>query len=89
MSLVEIEKQVRELPATERLQFVSWVYAHENELIEAPAEAITPELMEELLRRGRELDEGSVRTFTIEEATASSKTYWKPIGTQANQGQSR
>ncbi|MDR3400938.1 MAG: hypothetical protein P4L99_00440 [Chthoniobacter sp.] len=70
MSLAEIEKQVRELPAAERFQFISWVYAHENELIESPAEAMAPDLMEELLRRRRELEEGTVQTFTIEEATA-------------------
>ena len=70
MSLAEIEKQVRELPAPERFQFLSWVYAHENELMESQTDAIAPDLMEELLRRRRELEEGNVPTFSIEEATA-------------------
>ena len=70
MSLAEIEKHVRELPATERFQFLSWVYAHENELMESQADAIVPDLMEELLRRRRELEEGNVPTFSIEEAAA-------------------
>jgi hypothetical protein len=71
MSLAEIEKQVRELPAAERFQFVSWVYAHEDELIPQPhAEAIAPDLMEELLRRRREMKDGNVRTFTVEEVSA-------------------
>jgi hypothetical protein len=70
MSLAEIEKHVRELPAAERFQFVSWVYAHEHELIEPQAEAIAPEVREELLRRRQELEEGNVRTFTIEESAA-------------------
>jgi hypothetical protein len=70
MSLAEIEKQVRELPSAERFQFVSWVYAHENELIDTQPEVIVPDVMEELIRRRRELEEGGVRTFTIEEATA-------------------
>lgn len=69
MSLAEIEKHVRELPATERFQFLSWVYAHENELMESQMNAIAPDLMEELLRRRRELEEGNVPTFSIEEAT--------------------
>ena len=71
MSLAEIEKQVRELPAGERHQFVSWVYAHEDELIEPPHDdVIAPEVMDELLRRRRELDGGNVRTFSIEETSA-------------------
>lgn len=70
MSLAEIEKQVRELPASERSRFVSWVLAHGHELIETPSDEIAPEVMEELLRRRPELKDGGVRTFSIEESTA-------------------
>jgi hypothetical protein len=73
MSLTEIEQRIRELPAAERFQFISWVYAHEHELIESQTESIAPDLMEELLRRRRELEEGNVPTFSIEESTARVK----------------
>ena len=69
MSLTEIEKQVRELPAADRTRFVSWILAHEHELIETPAEEISSEVMDELLRRRQELRQGDVRTFSIEEST--------------------
>jgi hypothetical protein len=71
MSLTEIERQVRELPAADRHQFVSWAYAHENELVERPYdEAIVPEVMEELLRRRQEIAEGKAKIVTLDEFDA-------------------
>lgn len=68
MSLAEIEKQVRELPAAERQQFVSWVYTHEDELIDPPsAGAIAAEVMEELVRRRQELAAGTAKIITLGE----------------------
>lgn len=75
MSLAEIEKQVRELPAVERQQFVAWVYTHEDELIDQPpASAITPEVMGELMHRRQELAAGTARIITLDEfATGMSE----------------
>jgi len=74
MSLAEIEKQARQLPADERHQFVSWVYAHEDELIESPHDAdISSEVMQELLRRRQELDAGDVKTYSLEEVQQSMR----------------
>jgi len=76
MSLTELEKQVLELPEEERLQFAAWFYKNQGQILppasndEEAESALTSEVMEELLRRRMELDEGNVRNFTIDEMSA-------------------
>jgi hypothetical protein len=80
MSLAEIEKRVLELSEEERREFASWFYRNQGKAFplpewneEAHAEAIFPEVMDELLRRRREIDEGYVKTYSIEEVQESMR----------------
>jgi hypothetical protein len=73
MSLAEIEKTVIELPEDERRRFAAWFYKNEERILPAApddhdvAGDISPELMEELVRRRKELDSGTVRLISPEE----------------------
>jgi hypothetical protein len=73
MSLAEIEKQVLALSGEERRQFAAWFYQNEGKILPPELDAdednvaISPEVMEELLVRRGELDDGNGRTFTVEE----------------------
>jgi hypothetical protein len=77
MSLDEIEKQVLALSEEERRQFAAWFYQNEGKILPPEMEeedeenvAISREVMEELLRRRKELDHGNGKTFTVEEMSA-------------------
>jgi hypothetical protein len=75
MSPAEIEKQVLALSEEERRQFAAWFYENEGKILPPELDddedvAISPEVMEELLRRRKELDEGNGKTFTIKEMSA-------------------
>ena len=73
MSLAEIEQQVLALSEEERRQFAAWFYQNEGKILPPELDgdednvAISPEVMEELLVRRRELDDGNRRTFTVVE----------------------
>jgi len=76
MSLAEIEKQVLALSEEERRQFAAWFYQNEGKILPSGVDedeedvAISHEVMEELLRRRKELDHGNGKTFTVEEMSA-------------------
>lgn len=74
MSLAEIEKKVIELPEDERRQFAAWFYRNEERFLPADPEGdevadddLSPEVMAELVRRRRELDRGTVKTYSLDE----------------------
>ena len=77
MSLVEIEKRVLELSEEERREFATWFYQKFPLLPEQGDDEnsadISPEVMAELLRRRRELEEGTVKTYPIEEVEESMR----------------
>ena len=76
MSLAEIEKQVLALSEEERRQFADWFYQNQGKILPPELDGdeedagISPEVMEELLRRRRELHEGKGKTVTVEEMSA-------------------
>lgn len=78
MSLAEIESKVLALSEEERREFATWFFQNQGKILPPPldeddedAADISPEVMEELLRRRAELDEGNVKLCTIEEMEAS------------------
>ena len=77
MSLAEIESKVLALSEEERREFATWFFQNQGKILPPPRDEndedvadISPEVMEELLRRRDELDGGNVKTFTIEEMSA-------------------
>jgi len=60
---------------------VSWVYAHEDELIEQPNDAdLAPEVVDELLRRRNELDEGNVQILAARRRVNGFGRLWMKFG---------
>lgn len=76
MSLAEIENQVLALSDEERRQFAAWFYQNEGKILPPEMDedeedvAISHDVMEELLSRRRDLDDGNGKTFTVEEMSA-------------------
>jgi hypothetical protein len=73
MSVAEIEQKVIELTEEERRQFAAWFYRNEERFLPADPEGdevaddLSPEVMAELVRRRRELDSGTVKTYSLDE----------------------
>jgi hypothetical protein len=80
MSLAEIERKVLQLSEEERRQFANWFYRNEDRILPAdskehqtPDEDLSPEVMAELVRRRRELDSGTVKTYSLDEVVRGMK----------------
>jgi hypothetical protein len=80
MSLAEIEQKVIALTAEERRQFAAWFYRNEDRILPADSEEdqvadedLSPEVMAELVRRRRELDSGTVKTYSLDEVVRGMK----------------
>lgn len=58
MSVAQIESDLMKLPREERREFARWFYENEGKIVEYDEDdAISPEVLEELLRRRDEMME--------------------------------
>jgi hypothetical protein len=74
MSVAEIEQKVIEMTEGERRQFAAWFYENEERIFAAGIESdlagandIAPEVMDELVRRRKELENGVVAMVSPDE----------------------